>query len=42
MLGYLAQFLHLAAFYLDGPLLHTIGLQVTHCPITSLSVRTSS
>ena len=27
MLGCLAQFLHLAAFYLDGPLLHTLGLQ---------------
>ncbi|KAK9907569.1 hypothetical protein WJX75_006157 [Coccomyxa subellipsoidea] len=27
VLGCLAQFLHLAAFYLDGPLLHTLGLQ---------------
>ena len=27
VLGYLAQFLQLAAFYLDGPLLHTLGLQ---------------
>ena len=27
-LGYLALFLNLAAFYLDGPLLHVIGFQV--------------
>jgi hypothetical protein len=27
VLGYLTLFLHLAAFYLDGPLLHTLGFQ---------------
>lgn len=27
VLGYLAQFLNLAAFYFDAPLLHTLGLQ---------------
>ena len=31
-LGYLAHFLHLAAHYLDGPLLHVIGFQVRAGP----------
>jgi hypothetical protein len=32
-LGYLALFLHLAAHYLDGPLLHVIGFQA--CTLSS-------